>query len=251
MNPQWGGVGPGGAGRQFRVRVGVEREMPRRIEGEGGARQPMRLAIVGTGGEPAGEQAEIGRAIAAAAAPLVEGCDRSQELRDGGPCPRPQQFSLRRLVAGVEEPAAQTPPALAPGLQGAVARIGLVLRTAGSRIARFAFGHLAQQGVNARFQDGYEARDGVGAAHQIAHEAFQIVDQPLLVARDRARLRLLQFDAARDSGHEGLRVLGKAFEYAHEVPQRFVDLGDIGLVRPGQCLKGLQSARYVFERHRL
>jgi hypothetical protein len=38
----------------------VDQKMPRRVEREGSASEPMRLGVVDTGGEPAGEHAEIG-----------------------------------------------------------------------------------------------------------------------------------------------------------------------------------------------
>jgi hypothetical protein len=47
-----------------------------------------------SGSEPAGEHAEIRGTVAAPAAALVECGDRSQQLRNCRPCPRPQQFGL-------------------------------------------------------------------------------------------------------------------------------------------------------------
>jgi len=52
-----------------------------------------------------------------------------------------------------------------------------------------------------------------GATYQVAHEAFQIIDESAFVVRHRSCFGLLQFDAAGDACHEGLRVLGQAFEY--------------------------------------
>jgi hypothetical protein len=112
-------------------------------------------------------------------------------------------------------------------------------------------GDLLQQCVNAPLQGKDVSGDGVGAAHQIAHEPLQIVDQLALVIRHRNRLGLLQLDTARDAGHERLRIFSKALENAYQIPQRFVDLRDIGFGFASQRLKRLQPARDVFERHRL
>lgn len=121
-------------------------------------------------------------------------------------------------------------------MQVAFPRLGLILCAAGSRVPRFALGHLPKQGIDARLQSQDEASDGVGTAHQIAHETFQIVDQTLFVACNRARFGLLQLDAAGDAGHERLRVVGQAFEDTYKIPQCFVDLGRIGFGRAGQRL---------------
>jgi hypothetical protein len=103
-----------------------------------------------------------------------------------------------------------------------------------------ALGHLRQHGIDGRLQCDDQTGDGVGAAHQIADEAFEIVDQPPLVARHSGRFGLLKLDPAGDAGHEGLRVLGKAFENAHEIAQIFVDLGGIGLLAlNSQRMQGL------------
>jgi len=114
MNHQGRGVGPAGGGRHVNPRTDIEREMPRGIKRKGGAGKSMRLVVVGAGDKPAGQNAEVGRAIAAAAPPFIECCDGGQKLRNGRSCPRSQQLGLRWFVAGAEEPATQPPPALAP-----------------------------------------------------------------------------------------------------------------------------------------
>ena len=66
--------------------------MPSRVECERDARQPVRLRVARTSGEPGGEHTEVRRLVAAAAAPLVERADRAQELRDRCARPRAQQL---------------------------------------------------------------------------------------------------------------------------------------------------------------
>ena len=94
-------------------------------------------------------------------------------------------------------------------------------------------------------------RDGVGTAHEIAHESLQVVDQSALVDGHGSGPALLQIDAARDAGHEGLGVVGQALEDAHQVAQRLVDLGGVGLRLLRQPVQRLQPARDVLQRHGL
>ena len=75
-------------------------------------------------------------------------------------------------------------------------------------------------------------RDAAGSTDQVADEAFQIVDNASLVGQYCIGLGLLDLDAAADAGHEGLRVVGQAFEHPHQVAQGGMHLGGIrhGLV---------------------
>ena len=57
--------------------------------------------------------------------------------------------------------------------------------------------------------------DGVGGAHEIAHEPLQIIYQAALIVGDRNGFGLLQLDAARDAGHECLRIFCQPLENAH------------------------------------
>ena len=245
-------VGPPRARRQLAIPVGVEREMPGRIEGKGDAREPMGLAIVGAFGEPACEDAKVGRAVAATAAPLVERRDRPQELREW------------RLAPG----RATAPPAMPHGRCGRTSRAGppsARARLAGSAPATSARswaspGAASRASRSAtccsiasmhRLQGEDEPGDCVGAADQIADEALEVIDQPALVARHCSRLGLLQLDAARHAGHEGLCVFRQALEDAYQVPQRLVDLGGVRLGHVAQHLQRLQPACDVFERHGL
>jgi hypothetical protein len=129
--------------------------------------------------------------------------------------------------------------------------VGCVLGPAGGGIARLAFRHPQQQRVDSWRERLHRPGDGVGTAYQIAYEALEIVDQPSLVADHHARLGLLQFDAARDSGHESLRVLGQAFEDTHQVAQHLMDFGDVWLaargIDVGERLQSKQAARDVFQ----
>jgi hypothetical protein len=87
--------------------------VPRRVQGEGRTCQPVALGIVFAVSEPAGQQAEVGGAVTAPAAALVEGSDGAQQLRDRGPGAGAQQFRLGWRVAWAQEPAPQPPPAAA------------------------------------------------------------------------------------------------------------------------------------------
>src|ERR1700751_546107 len=92
VNHQRRGVGPAGGGWHVNLRTDIEREMPRRIQREGGTGKAMGLVVVGAGSKPARQNAEIGRAIAAAAPPFVERRDGGQKLGNGRSCPRSQQL---------------------------------------------------------------------------------------------------------------------------------------------------------------
>ena len=165
--------------------------MPRRIQREGGAGKSMGLVVVGAGGKPAGQNAEIGRAIAAAAPPFVECRDGGQKLRNGRSCLRSQQLGLRRFVGGAEEPATQPPPALAPCFPVTGLHVDLILDLAWSGIAPFARGDLLQHRIDPGLQSIDQAGDSVGPAHQIADEALQIIDELFLVVQHCTGLGLL------------------------------------------------------------
>ena len=226
--------------------------MPRRIERERRARQAVPLGLIGARGEPAGERAEIGRTVAAAAAPFVDRRDRAEQLRDRRPHAGAQQLGLWRLLAAWQEPAAEAPPAFAPGLPAARLLVRHVLFATWRCIARFAFRDAQQQRIDARRQALQQAGDGIRAPHQIAHETFEVVDQPALVAHHQAGFSLLQLDAARHTGHEGLRVVGQALEDAHQVAQDLVGLGAVGPVAAGigvdQVLQRQEPAGDIFQR---
>src|SRR5262245_4138281 len=122
--------------------------MPRGIQRKGGAGKSMRLVVVGASGKPAGQNAEVGRAIAAAAPPFVKCRDGGQKLRNSRSCPRSQQLGLRWFVAGAEEPATQPSPALAPRVPVTGLRVDLILDLAWSGIAPFARGDLLQHRID-------------------------------------------------------------------------------------------------------
>lgn len=100
VNDQRRSVQPACACRQFVALFGVELEMARRIERECRAGQPVCVVIACAVGKPAGEDAEIGGAIAASAAPFVERGDRAEQLRDRRARSGTQQVGLRRFRAG-------------------------------------------------------------------------------------------------------------------------------------------------------
>ena len=152
---------------------------------------------------------------------------------------------------GADEPAAQATPAFAPGLLALGERVSLRLLVAGRRVARLALRGRPQQWIDARMQQGNVLRDRTGAPDEVADEALEVVDQALLVGQHRARIGLLQLDAACQAGHEGLGVVGEALEHAHQIAQGFVQLGRVQRRRVGQREQGLEPARDVFERHRL
>ena len=127
----------------------------------------------------------------------------------------------------------------------------MILNISRGSIACFARGDLLQHCIDTGLQSKDEASDGVGPTHQIAYEALQIIDELSFVARHCTGLRLLQLDAARDAGHERLRVLGQTFENADEISQRLMHFRDVGFSLVSQHLKGPQPARDVFKRHRL
>ena len=234
-----------------RVRRMRDRKMARRIERERGPRQPVRRTVIRTIGKPAGQRAEVGRAVAAPAAPLVQRGHGGQQQRNGGPCLGAQHFGLRRLCARADEPAAQALPALAPGLLAQHQCFCKVLRIARRGIARFALRGLPQQGFDVRCQRQDVPGDAARAGHQVADKTLQVVDQPLLVGHHRIGVGLLQLDAAADADHEGLCVVGQAFEHPHQVAQGFMHLGGVGLGQGGQGQQALQPVGDVFQCHRL
>jgi hypothetical protein len=87
----------------------------RGIEREGGTRQPMRLTVIGTVGEPLRQHAKIGRAVTAPAAALIDGGDGAEQLRNRRARLRAQCFGLRRRLPVGDEPQAQAAPTFAPG----------------------------------------------------------------------------------------------------------------------------------------
>lgn len=72
--------------------------MPRGIQRKGAAGKSMGLVVVGAGGKPAGQNAEVGRAIAAAAAPFVE-CRDGGQNQPRSPLQRSRHASLYRACA--------------------------------------------------------------------------------------------------------------------------------------------------------
>ena len=219
--------------------------------GERGSGKPRRRVVIAAAGEPAGQHAKVGRTIAATASPFVERGDGAQQLRDGGPGPSPQQFGLRRLVASAEKPAAQSSPALPPGLLVARPRVGLVLGVARRRVACLARSDLPNHFVDMRIERDDETRDGIGAPDEVADESLEVFDQPSFVVRHLAGVGLMQVNVPRHASHEGLRILGQAFENAHKIAHGFVDLGDVGFGGAGESPERLEPAGDIFERHRL
>jgi hypothetical protein len=83
VNAQRRRIRPRRTGRQFSIGVGIEQEMPRRIDREGGTRESMCRVIIGTGSKPGGKNAKIGRTVAATAAAFVKRRNRAQQLWNG------------------------------------------------------------------------------------------------------------------------------------------------------------------------
>jgi O-antigen/teichoic acid export membrane protein len=102
VNAKCGRFRPALACSRIGILFGIQAKVPRGIEGERSAGQPMRVIVVGTGGEPACEHAKIRGPVAAAATPFVERADRRQKLRNGRPRPRPQKLGLRGVVTATE-----------------------------------------------------------------------------------------------------------------------------------------------------
>ena len=256
---RWGLV-PRRAGGQRRIGRHAHRQVPRRVQRESGTGQPVALGVVFAVDEPAGQQAEVGGAVAAPAAALVEGGDGAEQLRDRRPGTGAQQFRLRGCVAMAQEPAPQTSPAALPDLVAREAIGGQIGRCIGCRVPGFARGHGLQQRLDVRLQRAQVGGDRARAPHQVAQEALQVVDQALLVLHHRGGVRLAQVELTGHAGHEVLRVAGHLLEALGEVTQRLVDLGGI---EPGPLLaflcapfgreptQRLQPHRDVFERYRL
>ena len=170
--------------------------MAGRVQRKGGARQAVRLFVVGAGRKPVRQRPEVGRPVTAPAAAFVDRGHCGQQLRNGGAGPRAQQFGLRRLKtisAALQEPAAQAFPALAPGAPAAALFVGALCLVAGCGVAGLAFGHPQQHRVDARAQARDELGDGFRALHQVAHKTLQVVDQARLVGQHGRLFGALQF----------------------------------------------------------
>src|ERR1700730_1035694 len=106
------------------ARTGVFRrlagEMPGRGEPKGGPPQPVRVVLARRPGEPAGECAEIGAAIAAAGPALLQHADRGEQIRDSLACPLPEQRGLAPARPVAAEPRPDTCPSALP-----VTKLGL------------------------------------------------------------------------------------------------------------------------------
>jgi hypothetical protein len=240
MDHQRRRIGPARAGWHVLFHGRPNQEMPRRVQGERGARQPVCLAAIGATGEPAGEDTKIRRPVAAA---LVQGRDGGDQLWDGRPGSGAQQVGLRRLVSGAEEPAAQAGPALPPHGQTLLVGIGLVLQIVRRGIARLTHRHGVQKILDPRPKRDDMAGDRIRAADQIDDGTFEIVNQAALVICNGLRIGLLQFYAAGDAHHEGLRVFGEGFKHPDEVAHRLMHLAASGSARSAKARNALPSGR--------
>lgn len=202
--------------------LALQAEMACRVESEAGAPQAMCIVIAAGIGEPASHDAKVRRTIAATAAPFVQRGHGGQQLGDSGARLGAQQFRLRLDVALTDEPARQSAPAFTPVAQALVeSRLVLLTRRA---VASLAGGGERQQRLDVALQLRDARGNHAGTGHQVTDEALQVIDQTLFECDHSLCVGLLQFDRARDAGHECLGIVGQAFEDAHQIPQYAVDL---------------------------
>ena len=129
--------------------------------------------------------------------------------------------------------------------------IGFGLGVTRRGVAGLAFGGERQQGFGLGLQVAQALGDASGLGHQFADEAFEVVDQPFLEGHHRVLLGALQFDGARQPGHEGFGIVGEAAEHMHQVAQDFVDFGGVRRIRLRQYCKTVEPREDVVQCHRL
>ncbi|KVN15981.1 hypothetical protein WT09_14470 [Burkholderia stagnalis] len=95
-----------------------------------------------------------------------------------------------------------------------------------------------------------QGRDSVRPAYQIAEETLKIINEASLVRDHSRRFSQLQFQSSGNSSHEGLRIVGKFFEYLHEIAQHLVHLWYVYIpVRIEQGFQHTKPRRNILERY--
>ena len=208
--------------------------------------------------KPDRQLAEVGRAVRAAGAALVQRCDDGEQVGNRLACTDAQQLRLARVTGLGQEPLPKPKPPFPPRGHVGGERLGAeVLRRErltdpGRGVLSVATGDEFEQPVE---PGGIEPRKQLGdlAADpgEVLDEPLEVLDQPVLVGAERPGVKLVEIDRPLERSHERLRVLGEVGAAAHEVAQEEAGTSDIGLWVVRRLTHRAQPDRDVLECDRL
>jgi hypothetical protein len=237
------------------LRVGIEREMARAVQAERRLPELVHCGVVGRLREPHGQLTEVGGAIRAAGAALIQHRDHGEQIGDRLACADPQELRLARETGRGDEPLPKAEPAFPPRGQLGGERPGAEvlgrqhLADLGRGVLGVTTGDQLEHPIDA---GGIEALEQLGdlaaGPREVLDESLEVLDQPVLVGAERVGVELVEIDRPLQRPHERLRVLGEVGAPAHEVAQQLCRPPDVRFGLERELAECAQSDRDVLER---